>query len=375
MGGNPLQILMVEDVKHDYLMARRALERSDLDFQVTWVQRGKEALTRLQSRVYDVVLIDFGLPGLSGLETFRQMLAQGLDLPVVFVTGTGSAPIAVEALKLGALDYLVKDTAGEHLRLLPVVVRKARDQWESEQSRRRAKAELRQYVADLEKRNAELDAFAHTVAHDLKGPLANIIGFASLSRELYAEMREEELQECLLNIKESGFKMNRIIDALLLLAKLRKEEVEINPLDMAGIVAEVQQRLTDEVTKHQAEVVLPDTWPQAYAYGPWIEEVWANYLSNAIKYGGRPPLVELGSAVQPDNMSRFWIRDNGLGIPPDKQSALFTPFTQLSQVRNRGYGLGLSIVQRIIEKCGGEVGADSQVGQGSTFWFTLPLAT
>jgi two-component system sensor histidine kinase/response regulator len=109
-------------------------------------------------------------------------------------------------------------------------------------------------------------------------------------------------------------------------------------------------------------------------YAPWIEEVWVNYLSNAMKYGGRPPLVELGAMEQPDAMVRFWVRDNGEGLSLDEQSRLFTPYTQLHLVRARGHGLGLSIVLRIVKKLGGEVGVESQVGHGSTFAFTLPLA-
>jgi hypothetical protein len=174
MNVNPLRILIVEDEKHDFQLARRMLDKSDLDCTVTWVQRGEEAISRLQTEPFDVVLIDFQLPGASGLDAFQQMVAQGLEVPTVFVTGGGNEKIAVEALKLGAQDYLVKDPAGEYLNLLPVIIRKARSQWETEQARRRAEAELAQKAADLEARNAELDAFAHTVAHEIKNPLSTI---------------------------------------------------------------------------------------------------------------------------------------------------------------------------------------------------------
>ena len=140
---------------------------------------------------------------------------------------------------------------------------------------------------------------------------------------------------------------------------------------MASIVTEAQGRLAYLIEEHQAEIISPDTWPVALGYGPWVEEVWVNYLSNAIKYGGQPPRVELGATEQADGMVRFWVRDNGPGLAPREQARLFTPFTQLAQFRPKGHGLGLSIVRRIVEKLGGQVGVESEMGWGSVFTFTL----
>ena len=121
---------------------------------------------------------------------------------------------------------------------------------------------------------------------------------------------------------------------------------------------------------------MPDhfDWPIASGYAPWIEEVWVNYVSNAIKYGGRPPHIELGATRQANDTIRFWVRDNGGGLTLEEQSRLFTAFTRLHQARAKGHGLGLSIVKRIIEKLGGTVGVESEIGAGSTFYFILPAA-
>jgi len=239
--------------------------------------------------------------------------------------------------------------------------------------RKRAEEALRQYAAELEARNEELDAFAHTVAHDLKGPVSNLVSFAGLLAGDYAAMPDEIRRESHQWIVKSAQRMSNIIDALLLLASVRKvEEVEVQPLDMASIVADTQERLAYLIEDHQAQILMPDTWPVALGNGPWVEEVWVNYLSNAIQYGGRPPRVELGAEAQAGGMVRFWVRDNGHGIPPQEQANLFTPFTRLDQVRAKGHGLGLSIVRRIVEKLGGQVGVESSVGKGSTFFFTLP---
>jgi signal transduction histidine kinase len=208
------------------------------------------------------------------------------------------------------------------------------------------------------------------VAHDLKDPLAVVIGSAESLEQVYDSIPNEELRQWLQRIASTGRKMSHIIDELLLLAGARTEEVKMEPLDVASIVAEVQQRLIHLIEEHQAEILLPDTWPAALGYGPWMEEVWANYISNAIKYGGRPPRIELGATVQSDGQVCFWVRDNGPGLAPEEQSRLFAPLTRTDM--HEGHGLGLSIVRRIVQRLGGKVRVESELGRGSVFAFTLP---
>jgi signal transduction histidine kinase/DNA-binding response OmpR family regulator len=234
--------------------------------------------------------------------------------------------------------------------------------------------ELYQYTKELQARNEELDAFAHTVAHDLKSPLSPMVGLARFMQEAYGLMSEYELKDSLRIIERSGQKMTNIVNELLLLAQMRTADVELEPLNMAHIVTEAQQRLAHIIEDKQARVVFPNSWPVALGYGAWIEEVWINYLSNALKYGGNSPIIEVGGSKQEDGLLRFWVKDDGPGIKPEQKKWLFTEFTQLSQIRAEGHGLGLSIVRRIVEKLGGQVGLESEgvPGKGSTFYFTLP---
>jgi signal transduction histidine kinase len=220
----------------------------------------------------------------------------------------------------------------------------------------------------------ELDAFAHTVAHDLKSPLQGVVGYAAFVAEDYDTLDRSEVLRYLTIIEQYGYRMASIIDELLLLASVRRQdEVRIEPMDTKEIVRRVVQRLALIIEARAAEIALPNgEWPVARGYGPWVEEVWANYISNAIKYGGDPPRVELGATVQADGRVRFWARDNGPGIPPGQQDRLFAEFARLDHLRVEGHGLGLSIVQRIVARLGGEVGVESAVGQGSVFSFTLP---
>ena len=234
---------------------------------------------------------------------------------------------------------------------------------------------LKRPETDLRRRNADLDAFfSQTVAHDLKGRLSNIYDYAKVLEQKLPPGASETLSDGISVIARSAQHMGSIIDALLLLAGLRVAHVEAEIVDMGPVVHEVLQRLDYLVTKYDGQVVLPERWPQAVEYAPWIEEVWANYISNALKYGGTPPVVELGAETLPDGMIRFWVRDNGAGLTAEQQAQLFAPFTRLAQVRVEGHGLGLSIVQRIIDRLGGRVGVSSTPDQGSEFYFCLPAS-
>jgi len=227
--------------------------------------------------------------------------------------------------------------------------------------------------AVLSRRNEELDAFSHTVAHDLKNPMATILIAAAAIDD--PELDPRKLRSFLHGIADTIYKMNRIVDELLLLSQIRKEDAPSEVIEMGAVVARACEQLADTLKDSEARLTMPPSWPQAIGYMPWMEQVWVNYLSNAVRYGGTPPQIELGVDRLPGGMLRFWVQDNGHGIEAADQQNLFRPFTQLSQVHAKGTGLGLSIVRRIIEKLGGTVGVESQPGQGSRFYFTLQEAS
>ncbi len=237
----------------------------------------------------------------------------------------------------------------------------------------RTENQLREERRTLVAHNEELDAFAHTVAHDLKNPLTVIISTGDVINEV-KNLTSKERREFIRQIKTTAFEMNSIVDSLLLLSEVRKADVPSEPIDMANVVERVQQRLSYMVGEYHGRLIHPKAWPTALGYAPWIGEVWANYITNALKYGGPSPRVELGATLQPDGMIRFWTRDQGPGISPEVQPRLFTPFTQLRKAHTGGHGLGLSIVLRIVQKLGGQVGVESEPGKGSLFYFTLPAA-
>ena len=235
-----------------------------------------------------------------------------------------------------------------------------------------AKAKLTQQAMELQRRNSELDEFAHTVAHQVQGLLGQIVGYSSFIEMNWANEMDEQALMALRKVLQSSHKMNNVLSEILLLASVDRSDIQTVNLDMKRIVSEAKKRLIFEINECDADIQHGDAWPQALGYTSWIEEVWVNYISNGLKYGGEPPILELGADPSKDGMIRYWVKDNGEGISEEDQKKLFKPHTRLHQTRARGEGVGLSIVRRIVEKCGGKIGVDSELGQGSTFWFCLP---
>lgn len=234
----------------------------------------------------------------------------------------------------------------------------------------------RRLVNEIEKREKlieDLDAFAHTVAHDLRSSLSSIFSASEIMDELIKQNDKNLLSELSNLINHSANKSIQITHELLLLATTDKTEVERKALDMNQIFEESKRQITDLIKNSDAEFTLPEQWPEAVGYAPWIEEVWSNYISNAIKYGGTPPKIEVGADALYNGNIMFWIKDNGKGLTKQQQKLLFKNFVRLDPQKADGYGLGLSIVKKIIEKMDGTVGIESNgIGDGSKFYFTLP---
>lgn len=231
-------------------------------------------------------------------------------------------------------------------------------------------------ITEREQLIAELDAYAHTVAHDLKSPISTMMGYADLLKETLGPSLDDEAEKLLQTIIRSSRKMDSIINSLLLMAQLRRlDEVETSPVDMSAVVSDTLARLEPRIRETRAVVTCPDRWPEGVvSFAPWIEEIWANYIGNALKYGGTPPRLELGASILPGGRAQFWVKDNGRGLTAEEQSRLFSEFSRLARHTGaEGHGLGLSIVRRIANQLGGDVGVESAPGQGSRFFFELPI--
>lgn len=408
-------LLIIEDVPDNVKILLNFL--SAAGFKVLIAKDGEQGLKVAEYAHPDVILLDVMMPGMNGFKVCKKLKANAetKDIPVIFMTALSDTIDKVKGFEVGAADYLTKPvqqeevlariTAHLNLRHLQQQLEEQNRQLLSEINLRKTveaslqeinnvlaarTMELQAQTRALEQRNLELDAFAHTVAHDLKNPLNGIIGITELLKDACTNdsYLDSHWQKEVHLLGLAGNQLANIIDALLLLAGVsRQAQIEIEPLEMSTLINEILERQAAMIEHYQGSLLLPNRWPVAKGYGPWVKEVWINYLSNGLKYGGRPPRLEFGADKMPSTLEenalpplatadrgrfiRFWVRDNGAGLPPEAQTRLFTPFTRL-QKRVEGYGLGLSIVKQIVEKLGGQVGVESVPNQGSLFYFTLP---
>ncbi len=300
---------------------------------------------------------------------YSLQLSNDIIIPIFFAFAVALPSKVVEQL----ITQSTADLNAINLRLEELVKERTAELRTEILERQQAQDALYQRTIELEKQNAELDAYAHTVAHDLKSPVTSLVGFSELLAKRQTKMSEDQRAYYCNAITENAHKIASIVDALLLLARVRQiKEILVEPLDLPAMLKSIQQRLDGILTETNATILTPGVWPTVIGYQPWIEEVLFNYISNAIKYGGTPPRVAVGVEMLPNGHAKFWVRDNGKGLTHEEQARLFTPFTRLEQAKTTGYGLGLSIVQRIAEKLNARVGVESIVGQGSTFYFILP---
>ncbi|MCB0028541.1 MAG: hybrid sensor histidine kinase/response regulator [Anaerolineales bacterium] len=371
-------ILLVDDSEMDAQAVIWRLEHSHYKFKIRYHVAAEHAADFIanEDEIIDVLLTDYDLLGMTGLELCHFVQEQRPEIANVLMTGYGNEYLAAQAIKSGVNEYVVKDSLGDYLDDLPEQLLAI---WErhytdilAAHAQREQEREIVNTINTLRSQNAELDSFAQTVAHDLKNPLSALSGLAELLGSSSDTISDADVATISQSIASCGQKAINIVDELLKLGRSGLNEIEVTPVNTGKLLVETLFRLTTLHDKINPIIHEPENWPQAIGYEPWIEEVWTNYVSNAMKYGGRPCEIWLGGEYQADGLTRFWVRDNGRGLTEAEKSHLFQPYTRLHFGSQDGNGLGLSIVRRIVERQGGSVGVCDAPGGGCEFWFTIP---
>jgi len=354
-------VLIVDDKPQNLRLISDFLAEQGFDLMLT--RSGAHALEKARLARPDLVLLDVRMPETDGFEVCRRLkdAPATAGIPVIFMTAVDDTAHKVEGFRLGAVDYITKPIQREELL--------ARIQHHL--LLHRLQQELTSKSEDLALKNAELEAYAHTIAHSLKTPLAAAARFLEILFKFKNESLSQEQRHLVQQALAALVSSASAVEALLLLSIVSQQSVELHPVDMAQLVGQALSQLGELQASTHASVHLPATWPAALGYAPWIGEVWVNLLSNALKYGGSPPRLELGGA--PDGAQvRFWVRDNGEPLSEEERGRVFVPFTRLHQERAAGHGLGLATVQRIVSRLGGTVGLQPAPDRGNEFSFTLP---
>lgn len=244
------------------------------------------------------------------------------------------------------------------------------------QELKRVQDEMARYTRELEASNQELEAYNHTIAHDLKSPLTSIGLNADMVQRISKDVLPPKANQYLSNIKSATFKMADMIEQLLWLAKSRDAKETVSPVEVKLPIDAAVNRFQLQLDANHIEVDIGGDLPSVMGHGQWLEEIFANLISNAIKYMGHDktnPRISI-RAFRQGNCVRYEVTDTGVGISKDDQLHLFEMFTRLHTVKAEGLGLGLSIVHRMVSRMGGQLGVESFPGTGSTFWFSLPAA-
>ena len=233
---------------------------------------------------------------------------------------------------------------------------------------------VKERTAQLETANAELEAFAYSVSHDLRAPLRGIDGYSRIIMEQYEDLLDEEGKRYLGNIRFSAKKMDRLINDLLHLARVSRADFQATTIDMNALVRSVYDEITTEDDR-KTVILRVSGIPPSYGDPVLIRQVWTNLISNSLKYSKPKPNRNIIIDSQTENNEIIYrINDNGVGFNQKYVHKLFGLFQRLhSEAEFEGTGVGLAIVQRIIHRHGGRVWAEGVAGKGATFYFTLPI--
>jgi hypothetical protein len=339
-------------------------------YTVTGATSGAEALALLGKGSFDLLMTDLMMPRMDGIALLRQALARDPGLVAIVMTGQGSIPTAVEAMKTGAVDYVLKPF--KLSAMLPALERAM-----LLRRLRLKNAELEQRVQvrtlELEAANHELDQFAHSVSHDLRTPLRAVAGFAEILNQHHAAELSPEARRLVGLIAAGAAEMDQLTNDLLDFSRLGRQPLARQVIEPGPLCREVFDSLGHERAARRVELQV-GALPAVSADPALLRVVLVNLLSNALKYTRRrdPAVIAIGCTQPAEGAPVFFVRDNGAGFDPVQAGRLFGVFERLhSGEQFEGTGVGLATVRRVIERHGGRIWAESAPDKGATFFFTL----
>ena len=384
-----MKILLVEDSPVACKLVRDILSNSSetIDLVVKTSGDLAGAIDLLDQESFEVVLLDLGLPDSDGIDTVKRVHASSPDIPIIVLTGSDDQRLGIEAIKEGAEDYIIKRDLSIHIgvrTILYAVERKkmkqslikAQKELEVRVQERtvelaQANKKLEATVEQLTLSNIELQDFAHVVAHDLKSPVRAIGTLANWLAADSTEKFDKTVRENLDLLLVRAEHMNKMIDGILQYSGLgRNENIIKKQVDLNKLVSRVIQ---DVCPDNNISIEVESNLPSITCEEIRLSQIFQNLLDNAIKYLDKPKGQIKVGCIDDHDYWRFFVADNGSGIEEKFLDKIFDLFETLHSIDDQeSVGLGLSLVKKIIEIYGGRIWAESELGDGSTFFFTLP---
>jgi signal transduction histidine kinase len=377
-------LLIVEDVMESRELYRNCLlTDKSCDYDLLEVASIAEGLELCQTRTIDAILLDYLLPDGDGLKFLETLAEQNnsSNPPVVMMTGYGDESIAVRAMKLGAQDYLPKHKFSPQLLISTVqgAIENARLRLQLQQSEERLQAERSAAEAErqhaqvaLEHRNQELSSFVYTVSHDLKAPLRAVANLSEWIEEDLEGALTVGTQAQMTLLRNRVKQMFNTIDGLLDYALTEQTQGSSESVDVAQLLAEAIDSLSPPPT-FSIEIA---PMPIVTANRLQLCQVFTNLIGNAIEHHDRSDGSIHVAVRELEDFYEFSVADDGVGIAPEQHEWIFGIFQAINpQHRLDSTGIGLAIVKKIIEAQGGTIWLESEVGKGTTFYFTWKKRT
>ena len=368
-----LRILMLEDVPSDAELIERELRKAEFVFSAKRVETRESFLAELKDFSPDIILSDYSLPTFDGVAALALAKEFYPLIPFIIVTGSLSEETAVECIKAGAADYVIK----ENLVRIGPAVKGALEKKRTLEEKERAEQALLRQTFELARSNKELEQFAYVASHDLQEPLRKIITFGDRLKDHSGARLDATGQDYLHRMQHAAMRMRQLVDALLLYATVTARPEARENTDPEAALKDVLSDLEVLITELRAKIEVKKL-PALRVNPIQLRQLFQNLVANALKFcqKGVTPVVRITGRDLGNGYAEISVEDNGIGFDEKYVDRIFMPFQRVHEFEGfEGTGIGLTICHRIVQRHGGQITAKSVLGKGSTFVVTLPLAS
>ena len=340
-------------------------------YAVRGYSSARQALAELRAGDFDLLLTDLMMPEMDGIHLIAAAREIDPELGAIVMTGHGTIDTAVQAMRGGASDYILKPFK---LNVVLPVLARALDVRRLRQENALLQEQERRRSEELAAAYQDLESFSYSVSHDLRAPLRAVDGYARILEEDYAQHHDPEGQRILHGIRDGGRRMDEMIVGLLSFSRATRLPLRKQSIDMDTLVKTV---VAEELAVHEGPPARVEVGalPDAPGDPAVLHQVWANLVGNALKYSRKraEPQVRIHGRTE-GREAIYAVADNGAGFDPKYTDRLFGVFQRLHRPDDfPGTGVGLAIVDRIVRRHGGRISARGEPGAGACFEFTLPL--